>query len=153
MSDADESQSNTLVMTVGLPRSGKSTWARSKGYPIVCPDAVRLALHGGVFLPDAEKMVWAVAHYMVKALFFAGHHTVILDATNTTRERRSEWKSVRWRRRYKVMGISREECLSRAVDRPDLHSVIERMAAQFQTVDTDEWDEPITSDLPGPKVE
>jgi len=35
-----------LILTVGLPRSGKSTWAAKKGFPIVSPDAIRLAMHG-----------------------------------------------------------------------------------------------------------
>src|SRR5690606_41614342 len=80
----------TLIATVGLPYAGKTSWAMLQGHPIVCPDAIRLALHGERYLPAAERMVWVLAHYMVRALFEAGHHTVILDATNTTEERREE---------------------------------------------------------------
>ena len=29
-----------LLATVGLPRSGKSTWAKEQGFPIVSPDAI-----------------------------------------------------------------------------------------------------------------
>ena len=141
MSDADESQQNTLVLTVGLPRSGKSTWAKSRGYPIVCPDAIRLAMHGSAFNVETERMVWTIAHYMVKALFFAGHHIVILDATNTTKVRRAEWKSVRWRRRYMLFKVPKEECLKRAEDRPDLLPIIEKMAAQFEEIAQEEWDD------------
>ncbi len=40
----------TLIGMVGLPYSGKSTAARELGFPIVCPDAIRLALHGQRFI-------------------------------------------------------------------------------------------------------
>lgn len=51
----------TLVLMVGLPRSGKSTIARSGRVPIVSPDAIRLALHGQPFIASAEPTVWATA--------------------------------------------------------------------------------------------
>ena len=88
----------TLILTVGLPRSGKSSWARCQGYPVVNPDSIRLRLHGQVFAPQAEPFVWAVAHLMVESLFEAGHSTVILDATNISRRRRRGWRtnSARW---------------------------------------------------------
>ena len=38
-----------IIVTVGLPRSGKTTWAREQGYPIVNPDSIRLSLHGKRF--------------------------------------------------------------------------------------------------------
>jgi predicted kinase len=136
-----EDHVNLLVMTVGLPRSGKSTWARTRGYPVVCPDAIRLALHGTAFISDSEPMVWTLARYMVKSLFLAGHTIVILDAVNSTRKRRDEWKSPSWKRRYQVMKTSKEECLRRAENFPDLIPIIERMAAQFEPVTMEEWDD------------
>ena len=65
----------TLILTVGLPRSGKSTWAAQTGWPIVNRDAIRLALHGQAYIQDAEDMVTAIETYMVKALFGAGNNT------------------------------------------------------------------------------
>jgi predicted kinase len=125
---------NTLILTVGLPRSGKSTWARQQPYPIVNPDAIRLALYGQAFIADAEQMIWAMARYMVKALFLAGHTTVILDATNVTKKRRDEWQdTLLWATNYKVFNTSKEECIERAKsnNRIDLISVINRMADEF----------------------
>lgn len=124
---------NELIMTVGLPRSGKSTWARRQGLPIVCPDAIRLAIHGQLFEPLAEGLVWAVAKIMVRALFLSGHERVILDATNTTDKRRREWKSDSWRRSYVVFATDIEACVHRAKSggRPELARVIVRMADGF----------------------
>lgn len=108
----------SLVITVGLPRSGKTTWAKEQGYPIVNPDAVRLALHGKRFLQDAEDMVWSMSKYMVKALFLAGHEVVIVDATNNTLKRRLVWydlaKTNGWKSYYKIITTSKEVCLARA---------------------------------------
>ncbi|MGI9307221.1 MAG: AAA family ATPase [Gammaproteobacteria bacterium] len=131
---------NTLIVIVGLPRSGKTTWARQQLWPIVNPDAIRLAIHGERFISRAEPFVWATAKVMVRALFLAGHATVILDATNTTRKRRDEWHSQDWETKFKVIGTSEDRCLRRAFRESDLAitPVIERMAAQFEPLEADE---------------
>lgn len=95
---------NLLILCVGIPQSGKSTWAREQRHPIVSPDAIRLGLHGQPYIQKAESFVWAIAHTMVAALFNAGHKTVIVDATNTTRKRRDEWKSSDWDRCFFYFG-------------------------------------------------
>lgn len=127
----------TVIATVGLPRSGKSTWAREQTYPIVCPDEIRLALHGQVFSSIAEPFVWAICKVMVRALFGAGHDTVILDATNTTEQRRNEWVSaLEWNLKFYLITTPLETCIQRAIecDRLELIPVITRMAAQFEPV-------------------
>jgi predicted kinase len=135
----------TLIMTVGLPQSGKSTWAKKQCLPIVNPDAIRLALYGSAYESDGERMVWTIAHYMVKALFLAGHKRVVLDATNTTRARREEWKAPHemWNREYKLFRASRSVCISRAIkaDKHELFGdggVIDRMATYMTWPTLDE---------------
>jgi len=120
---------NTLILTVGLPRSGKSRWAMRQGFPVVNPDSIRLALHGQAFLASAEPIVWATAHLMVAALFIAGHKTVILDATNLTDHRRGEWRSKNWDLRCEVFRTSKDLCIERARENSQeyLLPVIERM--------------------------
>ena len=131
-----------LLVTVGLPKSGKTTWthafSRDHNAPIVNPDSIRLAIHGQRFITSAERLVWATAHAMVKALFLAGHECVILDATNTTRKRRDEWQSPDWKTVFHVLEASKEECLARAADDPEIIPVIERMAAQWEPLGPDE---------------
>jgi predicted kinase len=133
-----------LLMTVGLPRSGKSTWAREQGHPIVCPDAIRLALHGKAWEPLAEGLVWAIAKITVRALFIAGHDKVILDATNNTIQTRSEWKSDSWKRKYVMFITPKSECLQRAVETNQeyLIPVIERMAAEQERITAEDLDDP-----------
>jgi AAA domain len=129
-----------LIVTVGLPKSGKSTWARSQAYPIVNPDSIRLAIHGQRFLPEAEPFVWATTRAMVKALFLAGHDTVVLDACNNTRKRRGEWRSEEWDTVFKVIPESELVCYMRAgeVGDAEIVPIIERMAAAHEPLGEDE---------------
>ena len=132
---------NVLELLVGLPRSGKSTYAReqiAKGAVIVNPDSIRLAIHGQLFVAEAEDYVWAVAKTMVRALFKAGHQHVIVDATNTTRRRRDFWlpsPSDPWDTRYfTIIDTSCDECAHRAGFNEPLHAAIIRMAQRFEPV-------------------
>ena len=129
----------TLTMTIGLPRCGKSSWARKQSCPIVNPDSIRLALHGSAFIPEAEPIVWAIAKYMVRALFLAGHDRVILDATNITRKRRDEWISPLWQREAILWVTPPAVCKGRCRGPDDpLREVITRMAEQIERPEKDE---------------
>lgn len=129
-----------LILTVGVPRSGKSTWSRESGFPMVNPDSIRLAMHGQAFISEREPEVWYIARMMVKSLFIAGHRIVVLDATNVTRSRRAEWMSNEWETAFKLFTTDKETCIERAIvgGREDLVPVIERMAAQFEPLGVDE---------------
>lgn len=121
-----------LIVMVGLPKSGKSTWAKIQNYPIVNKDAIRLALHGQRFVIEAESFVDALATYMVKSLFLAGHETVIVDECHNTEKRRKRWLSDNWQIEYKIIPVMREECIRRAEEENDLEiiPVIERMSQE-----------------------
>jgi len=128
-----------LVLTVGLPRSGKTTWARHlaashASIPIVNPDSIRLAMHGQRFVAEAEPLVWAIAKIAVRALFLAGHDTVIVDATNTTQKRRDEWLNPAWTTCFKFFSPSPADCIKRAQATGDTEiiPVIEKMYNQFE---------------------
>jgi predicted kinase len=124
----------TLILLVGLPYSGKSTLARQLALPTVCPDEIRLALHGQRFEPRSEPFVWAIARIMVAALFGSGHDHVVLDATNTTAKRRAEWIDERWELRAIEVATPADECLARAGMAHDhqIVDVIDRMAKNYE---------------------
>ena len=131
-----------LILTVGLPRSGKTTWARESGHPVVCPDSIRLALHGQAFFWPAEPFVWAMAYLMVDSLFRSGHSVVVVDATNVSAKRRDEWTR-RWpNSRFEVFETPPAVCMQRAheTNRPELIPVIARMAGEWDLPKSDAWD-------------
>jgi len=129
---------------VGLPRSGKSTkakkLAKDKGYVIVNPDSIRLALHGKAHDEDLEPYVWGITKTMVKSLFLAGHNDVILDATNVAKSWRDKWKSDSWKRKFHVVNTSEEICIYRALgeENKELAEVIKYMASIYEPVTKDE---------------
>lgn len=137
---SDSEMSKKLIVMVGLPRSGKSTWARNQRlFPIVNPDSIRIALHGQPFLPSMEPYVWAIAKTMVKSLFLAGHTIVILDACNVTKKRRQEWVSPEWKTYYKGIPTPVNVCFQRCgEDNEPLWKAIERMWKEFEGLSSDE---------------
>ena len=132
----------TLICTMGLPRSGKGTWARKQGFTIVNPDSFRLTIYGQRYWGPGEKLVWATVFACVKALFMGGNDTIILDATNTTRAQRDQWQSDDWETYFYdgLACVSAETCKTRAIANgmPDLIPVIERMAGDFEPLEDDE---------------
>ena len=127
----------TLLLMVGLPQSGKTTVAMELGFPIVSPDAIRLSLHGQAYMQTVEDLVWSLAKLMVRSLFEAGHHSVIVDATNNTRKRRDAWRQdEEWNLEYHILDTPQKLCIQRAQqnERMDLMPAIERMAEAHEPV-------------------
>ena len=120
-----------LILTVGLPSCGKTTWALKQGHPVVNRDAIRIALHGQPYIQSAEDMVSAIEYYMVASLFFAGHDTVIVDSTHLRRKYIDRWGYGNWDLQTRVFDTSAEVCIKRAKTdgRPELIPIIERMSA------------------------
>jgi predicted kinase len=117
-----------LIVMVGLPRSGKTTWAKQSGHPIVNRDSIRFAMYEQRYIAAAEEIVTAIETTMVKALFLAGHDTVIVDACHMTPKRRRRWESDEWSNTYKLICTSEKVCITRADQ--TLIPVIQRMAKE-----------------------
>lgn len=106
---------NKLILTVGLPKSGKSTWALEQGHPVVNRDAIRLALHGEKYLQPAENMVSTIEAYMVPSLFYAGHETIIIDSTHLRKRYVDRWRSSLWEIELKFIITPPNICIERAI--------------------------------------
>lgn len=126
-----------LICTVGLPYSGKSTWAKQHidKAVIVNVDCVRVALYGERYIASGESMVWSMTQYMVKSLFLAGHSNVILDCTNITNASRRKWISNDWNTYFVHFETSRDRCVDRATKDNDWYivKIIDDMNARFET--------------------
>lgn len=111
----------TLLLTVGLPQSGKSTWANRQGFPIINRDSIRLAIGGTIRYFKEEDRVTELERIMAMALFSAGHEKVIVDATHLKMKYVEGWE--KWMDdnfdKVRVFLIpfttSLEECVDRAI--------------------------------------
>lgn len=130
----------TLILTVGLPMSGKSTWAREYAREhfgaVVAIDSFRKAFHGRHYIKECEQMIWSQVRIMVRALFLGGHPLVILDSPNIHREQRGQWKTPEWQTLFKVFHTDVEVCKERAREagREDAIPTIERMYTQWEPI-------------------
>jgi predicted kinase len=130
----------TLILMVGLPRSGKSTFLRAGGYQcVVSPDEIRRYLGCFPFTAHMEPMVWWLTRLIINVLFAAGAWVVVLDATNVSKRRRDEWDSSAWVRQYIVIDTPKEVCIARAIQGGNeyLVPVIHRMAKEMQNDPSD----------------
>lgn len=131
----------SLNITMGLPLSGKSTWAHTQpNYPtIICPDTFRLALHGQEFVPTAEAHVWASVHLAARALLMEGAR-VLVDATNARASHREPWMKLARDMELPIniflFGASAQTCVERARrdSRENMVPIIERMADSWEPV-------------------
>jgi predicted kinase len=64
----------------GAPLSGKSTWAKKQGIPILSCDRLRLEYSGGkyIFDPQMEKDIWEDFYFRLGTY----KHDFIIDNTN-----------------------------------------------------------------------
>jgi predicted kinase len=136
-----------LAIMCGLPKAGKSTQVKSLklfGWVRVCPDDVRLALHGHQFIPEAEEFVWATTKIMAKALLRSGH-SVVIDATNTTKERRKPWVNLAKETGGPLLIYTLDTSLGVCLKRNEIlevgkldPAIIDRMAEQYEAPTEDE---------------
>lgn len=114
-----------LLILVGTPRSGKSTYANDfidtlipEQRVVINPDSIRIALHGTSFTMDqlhsnGELMVKMILRTVVKALYNDGYY-VCVDACNCHLEDIKYWLSIDRNAEFKYISTSLEVCKERA---------------------------------------
>lgn len=134
-------QFNMLVVVCGLPRSGKSTFARQLSSPMVEPDAVRLAFQGRPFIRETEEWIWSLVRLMVRSLFYAGHADVVTTGIYGSKIQRRQWLANEiWRPVFCCVETPVQECLNRAKAtlRPELEPVVLDIAKTWTAPTSDE---------------
>jgi predicted kinase len=78
-----------LILTVGLPGSGKSTYLANLGVNAISSDEIRRLLADDPNIQTIHRRVFASVRYLVKQRLSIGRPETYVDATNLTRwERR-----------------------------------------------------------------
>lgn len=84
-----------VVLTKGLPASGKSTWAmnevKKKGFKRINRDLLRMMLDASEWSPENEKFVVQTRDTLLTTFLKKGHN-VIIDDTNF--DERGNWKRI-----------------------------------------------------------
>ncbi len=127
-----------IIMTLGLPASGKSTWARQyvldhPGTVRVCKDDLRAMLHSGVHSKGRENFVLAVRDFIADKALSEGHDCVI-DDTNFHSKHRARMEEIAAKHGAVVeikdfTDIPLEVCIERDLQRAN--SVGERVIRQM----------------------
>lgn len=128
-------------MCLGLPASGKSTWARrvvsEKGYKRVNKDDLRAMLDNNIFSKNNEDFTIAVRDYIVEQAL-SKNHTIIIDDTNLAvkHEERLREIAAEYSADFEIKDfthVSLEVCIKRDAERKDSvgEQVIQKMHQQF----------------------
>lgn len=145
--EADDSTVPQFIMLLGIPGSGKSTWAKEfifrcdASFTVVSSDEIRRQLSGHVNDQSRNTEVWEIALNQCQGLLSAGRN-VILDATNTQTDKRRQFvkQLPQCRRFLKIFPVNKSIAkarigrdLERGVDRANVpDAVIDVMFRQFQ---------------------
>lgn len=110
---------SNLFFTIGLPRSGKSTyckkWAAEKSMrSVVSSDSIRLAATGQRYNPYSETLVFATKHIMIRALLDYGFD-VIVDGTHSTEVSLTRLYEIDINARHVIIPTTAKVCRERAI--------------------------------------
>lgn len=117
-----------IIMTKGLPASGKSTWA--KQYQMENPNTVRVnkdelrsMLHNGVHSKGRESFVLEVRDFIVETALADGHDVIVDDTNFHSKHKNALWRiAAKYNAILKVQDftdVPLEVCIERDKNRPN----------------------------------
>jgi predicted kinase len=127
-----------VVLAIGLPGSGKSTWFKRHNIVPLSSDTVRSLLFDDVREQRYQDLVFSNLRSMLKARLIAKRPMNYVDATNLTPQERQHWIKLAKDYQYEVhavfFDVPFEVCLERHQrrDRVVPEDVMRRMAAKLK---------------------
>jgi predicted kinase len=135
---APRAPKGVVVLAIGLPGSGKSSWFKRHNVVPLSSDMVRSLLFDDVREQRFQDLVFSNLRSMLKARLIAKRPTNYVDATNLTPQERQHWIKLAKDYQYEVhavfFDVPLEVCLERHQrrDRVVPEGVMRRMAAKLK---------------------
>jgi len=127
-----------VVLAIGLPGSGKSSWFKRHNAVPLSSDMVRSLLFDDVREQRFQDLVFSNLRSMLKARLIARRPTNYVDATNLTPQERQHWIKLAKDYQYEVhavfFDVPLDVCIERHQrrDRVVPEDVMRRMAAKLK---------------------
>lgn len=127
-----------VVLAIGLPGSGKTTWFRRRGVTPLSSDMLRNILFDDVEEQRYQGLVFSTLRTLLRARLIAKMPWNYVDATNLSVHERRQWIKMAKSFGYEVQGVffdvPLEVCLerNRSRDRMVAEEVMRRMAEKLK---------------------
>jgi predicted kinase len=139
-----------VVLTIGLPGSGKTTWFKRRGVTPLSSDMLRTILFDDITEQRYQGLVFSTLRSLLRARLIARMPWNYVDATNLSPHERRQWIKMAASFGYEVQAVffdvPLEVCLERNSkrDRPVSDDVMQKMAERLKPPAFDEGFSKIT---------
>jgi len=141
---AQKTPRGVVVLTIGLPGSGKSTWFKRRGVTPLSSDTLRSILFDDITEQRYQHLVFSTLRSLLRARLIARMPWNYVDATNLDPKERRAWIQMARSFGYEVhavfFDVPVEVCLERNRRRERVvpEDVMQRMAAKLRPPSFDE---------------
>jgi predicted kinase len=139
-----------VVLTIGLPGSGKTTWFKRRGVTPLSSDMLRTILFDDITEQRYQGLVFSTLRSLLRARLIARMPWNYVDATNLSPHERRQWIKMAASFGYEVQAVffdvPLEVCLERNAkrDRPVSDDVMQKMSERLKPPAFDEGFSKIT---------